>query len=106
MENTKEQKKYLVTQRLPNNNERVLCFGHKTYCCECDMEEEPAWHEVTFKFCVSSYKLKKQIPEDKEESILDEYTVCENWEIGSDFMDGQVIGVTEWMKMPKQIHNA
>lgn len=90
---------YNVTQCLPDHGKRVMCFGHATFCCKEDMDEEAAWHEVTFTFDVGSYKLKKEIPLDPEESILQEYIIDEEWKIGPDFTDGQVIGVSKWKKI-------
>lgn len=89
-------KTYSVLQCLPDDGQRCLCFGHHTYCCVEDMDEEAAWHEVTFKFEVSSYLLKKELPTDPEESVLQEITIEEYWESGPEFTDGHVIGVTEW----------
>lgn len=84
-----------VTKWLPNNGERVLCFGHKTYCCKEDMDKEPAWHEVTFSLSITSYGLKPTVPDDPEESILRCYTVGECWSCDDGY---QVIGVTKWKK--------
>lgn len=92
-------KEYSVTQRLPDDGQRVICFGHHTYCCSEDMDEEPAWHEVTFSFCVTAYKLKKEIPQDPEETILEYIKVVENWDCGPEFSDGHVIGVTKWKRI-------
>lgn len=85
-----------VTDRLPDNGRRVLCFGHMTYCCELDMVQNPEWHEVTFNFDISSYRLKKTVPDDPEESILQEYKMKENWKCGSESIDGHVLKVTKW----------
>ncbi len=90
---------YLVTQRLPDNGQRVMCFGHKTYCCKEDMQEIPDWYEVVFCFTIGSYKIKNIVPVDPEESILQNYTCIESWELGPEFMDGHVIGVTKWKKI-------
>lgn len=87
---------YSVLERLPDDGQRVMCFGHKTYCCAQDMDNQPDWHEVTFSFDVSSYKLMKYFPLNIENSVLQEYEVKEHWEIGSEFEDGYVIGVTKW----------
>lgn len=95
-------REYLVTHRLPSNDEEVLCYGYKTYCCKEDMDETPDWHEVTFRFKVGSYKLKKEVPEDVEESILECYEVHEAWDCGDYSIDGRVIGVSKWKKKPKK----
>lgn len=97
-----EIKEYSVTERLPNNGQRVLCFGNKTFCCEEDMEKEKDWHEVTFKFNISSYRLKKEIPESPEETILDCYEVYEGWIVQEEEYGAEehVIGVTKWKKLP------
>jgi len=87
---------YSVTQRLPDDGQRVLCFGYHTHFCKEDMDEEPDWHEVNFTFEIGSYKLKKEIPEDPEESILEYYQMYEHWKCGDDFSDGFVIGVRKW----------
>ncbi len=94
-----EDKIYSVLERLPDNGQKCLCFGHKTYCCKEDMEDEPAWHEANFSLEVTSYRLKKEMPEDVEDTVLDEYTVGESWDCGPEFLDGQVIGVTKWKRM-------
>lgn len=88
---------YKVTQCLPENGERVLAYGYKTYCCECDKEKERSWHEVIFSFRVFSYKLKKEIPEDIEETILEECECDENWDFDNE--ESHLIGVTQWQKV-------
>lgn len=99
----KEERIYQVTQTLPNDGERVMCFGHKTYCCSEDMEEEPDWHEVTFKFVVSEYKLKKEVPKDPEETILEYINSVETWDVIAFDEDDHwhVIGVTKWKYINK-----
>jgi hypothetical protein len=92
------EKEYYVNQALPNNGQKVLCFGHHTHCCKEDMDEQPAWHEATFQFIVGEYRLKKEIPADPEESILDYYKISEDWSCGPEFTDGFVIGVIKWKK--------
>ena len=87
---------FKVTQSLPDEGKRVLCYGYHTHCCTEDMDETRQWHEVTFSFEVSEYKLKKEIPLDLEESILEFIKVYEHWRCGEEFQDGFVIGVTEW----------
>ena len=91
-----DNKEWCVTKCLPDDGEKVLCFGHETYCCSEDMEDQPEWHEVTFRFMISMYKLKSQIPADPEETILEKYEIREVWEMGCDPGDGHVIGVTKW----------
>ncbi len=95
------EKIYHINSCLPNNGQKCLCFGHKTYCCSIDMEKIPDWHEVTFSFMISSYKLKEEIPIDPEESILKDYKIVEIWDIGYKCCDGHVIGVTKWKSFPK-----
>jgi hypothetical protein len=91
---------YNVTQWLPDNGEIVLCFGHRTYCCVEDMEIEPDWHEVIFSFDVSSYKIKKELPVDPEESILEFCETVEHWRIADDEEPREhVIGVSKWKKL-------
>jgi hypothetical protein len=94
-----EEREYSVLEWLPNDRERVMCFGHKTYCCIEDMEDEPAWHEVIFRFVMSSYRLKKQMPEDLEESVMQDIRVVESWDMDEGDFDGHVIGVTKWKKI-------
>jgi hypothetical protein len=87
---------YKVTERLPDQGQKCKCFGYKTLCCQSDMDEIRDWHDVTFNFLISTYKLKNKIPEDPEETILEESSVIEKWECGPNFEDGFIIGVTEW----------
>lgn len=96
-----EDREYSVLHRLPDHGQRVLCYGHKTYCCKSDMEDEPAWHEATFIFCVQ-YVLKKEMPEDVEASIMEDSSAVEIWEITPNQFDGHVIGVTKWKKIAKE----
>lgn len=93
------QLEFCVTKCLPCDGETVLCFGHHTYCCKVDMDELPDWHEVTFRFVFSKYKLKKEIPSDPEESILEYYNCVEDWKCGPEVSDGRIIGVTKWKKI-------
>jgi hypothetical protein len=93
------EKIYHINERLPDPGQKVLCFGYKTICCELDMEPEAEWHEVTFRFVVNSYKLKKEIPKDLDESILEFCTVSEDWDLG-EYADGShLIGVTKWKRL-------
>lgn len=95
-----EERVYSVTECLPDDGTRCLCFGHETFCCQLDMEKEPQWHEVTFRFDFSEYKLKKTVPEDPEESILEYYHARESWNLGEpDEMPSRVIGVTKWKNL-------
>ena len=89
-------REYSTLQSLPNNGEKCLCFGHKTICCKLDMDLEPDWHEVTFKFVLSSYKLKDKFPEDIEDSILEFCHFVEMWRVDNEY---QVIGVTKWKQI-------
>lgn len=89
-------KEYSVLQGLPDHGRKCLAFGHKTFCCECDMEKEE-WHEVIFKFVLSEYKLKKEMPEDIEESIMEFCNFRERWEVlDSEEPKMHLIGVTKW----------
>lgn len=96
-------KEWSVLTVLPNNGDRCLCYGYKTFCCEQDMDDEREWHEVTFSFEFSSYKLKKELPEHPEDSVLEYYHAIESWDISEDFCDGRVIGVTKWKHLPSKI---
>lgn len=89
---------YKSIQILPDNGSKVLCFGHKTYCCKEDMDENPDWHKATFNFKITSYKLKPEFPEDIEESVLEYAEVSESWDIEEvDYgANEHVIGVTKW----------
>lgn len=89
-----EEKEHSVLKRLPYNGERVMCYGHKTYCCQEDMEDEADWYEVIFELIMCSYKFKEEMPEDPEESVLARYKVSEFWGMDSEPM--HVIGVTKW----------
>ena len=51
---------FFYPDQKPNENERVLCFGNKTYCCEEDMEDESKWHLVKFKIFISSFKVDQE----------------------------------------------
>ena len=95
-----------VLDKLPNNNEIVWCFGNATYCCKLDMEESPTWYLVKFSFDISSYKIKKEIPLDSDESILEDYKIVESWKIISDSKDVEypnerIINVIKWKKLEK-----
>lgn len=103
-----DEKTYSILTCLPDNGQRCYCFGHKTYCCVEDMDDEREWHEVIFSFCISSYKLKKEIPSDPEDSILDSYTIAEDWDIvgQEDLPYGAreyVIGVTKWKPLNESV---
>lgn len=87
-----------VNKILPNNGEQCFCYGYKTYCCKEDMDTEPDWHEVIFKFVICEYKLKNEIPKDPEESILENIIVTEYWELVSNVEQGHVIGVSLWKR--------
>lgn len=87
---------YNVTQSLPDNYKRVMAFGYRTFCCECDKEDERSWHEVIFSFQVSSYKIKKEIPADLMESILEKCECDEHWDFDDEEPFDHLIGVTKW----------
>ena len=90
-----------ILKILPDDGMRCMCFGHLTYCCKLDMEEEPDWHEVIFRFHISSYRIKKEFPENPEDSVLERYIVREFWDAdltGND-QPCHVIGVTKWKRL-------
>lgn len=93
---------YSVLNGLPNQDQIVMCYGHKTYCCSIDMDKEADWHKVKFHLHLSAYRLKNSIPEDPEESILAYYEVVENWECADEDDRSHVIGVTKWKKLAAQ----
>lgn len=94
------EEEYSVLVILPDDGQKCLCFGHKTFCCREDMEDSPRWHEVEFKFLISSYKIKKSFPEDIEESILEYAKVVEIWKcLDPEETENHVIGVTVWRKI-------
>lgn len=90
-----------VTQGLPVNGAIVLCYGYKTVCCEEDMDEEPDWHVVQFKIELVEYKLKKDVPKVKEESVFEYCKVHELWRIvrSEGIENEKVIGVTKWKQI-------
>lgn len=92
-------REWSVLKVLPSHGDRCLCYGYKTYCCSLDMEDERDWHEVTFSFEMCTYKLKKELPEYPEETVLEYYNAVESWTIG-ERGDGHVIGVTKWKHLP------
>ena|ERR1700733_14148926 len=86
---------------LPNKGERVLCWGHRTFCCEEDMEKEPAWHEVIFTLKISSYTIKPR--ETMEDSIITDAEIYDSWEIAEEGDPKEhVIGVTKWKHLPEK----
>jgi hypothetical protein len=94
-----DKKIYSVTERLPNNNSEVMCYGHLTFCCKLDMEEVARWHKATFTIATSSYRLKKEVPKDPEESIFEICNVIELWIVKSEDNDDhgfRVLGVSKW----------
>lgn len=94
------EKEYSVTQWIPKDGEKCLAFGHKTFCCSEDMDENPEWHNVTFSFVLSEYKLKKEIPKDPEESILEFCKFVESWKVNDgEEPENHLIGVTKWKKI-------
>jgi hypothetical protein len=96
-------KEFSVLERLPNDGENCLAYGYKTFCCQEDMEKNPEWHNVTFQFVFSEYKLKKHIPKNLDESILEFCNYRENWKPNDDDEDfpSHLIGVTKWKKIIK-----
>lgn len=89
-----------VLKWLPYNDQIVMCYGHKTYCCSEDMDEQAEWHKVKFHFSLQDYKIKDSIPEDPEESLLEYSTTVENWDLVD--ADEHVIGVTKWKQLASQ----
>lgn len=96
-----EERIFSVLQALPDNGQKVICFGYKTVCCKEDMDEDADWHEATFQMVVSCYRLKETLPVDVEDSVLESYKVCEIWDVDEDPCDGHVIGVTKWKRITK-----
>lgn len=94
-------KEYSVTQWLPDEGQFVWAYGRKTFCCIEDADDEAQWHRVRFGLSVTSYKLKKEIPADPEESILESYEVSECWDILSEEPPEHLIGVTKWKHQMK-----
>lgn len=94
-----EKATYKVTTRLPENRQKVKCFGYLTHCCKKCMQKEMKVHTVIFKLDLEDIILKKQVPEDPEESILESYKVTESWQICDGSLAAQVIGVTEWREL-------
>lgn len=93
-------KEYSVLQRLPDNGKKCMAYGHKTFCCKEDMDEKPDWHNVTFKFIFSKMKLKKEFPEDIEDSILEFCHYVENWGVNDgEEPENHLIGVTKWKEI-------
>lgn len=93
-------REYLVTENLPGRGELVECFGHRTFCCSCDMEAEPRWHRVVFDLIFHSMKIKAKVPEDPEESILEYCNFIERWDVEDpEEPRDRVIGVTKWRKL-------
>src|SRR5271157_973092 len=93
------EQEYSVLTCLPADGERCLAYGHKTFCCKEDMEENADWHDVNFKFVLSSYKIKTYFPEDIEESILEFCEFVEMWYVNDDEKPkNHLIGVTKWKK--------
>lgn len=66
------------------------------------MDENAEWHKVVFNFIVTSYRLKKDIPKDPEESIMENFTVYECWKplenLDEDISE-RIIGVTKWKSL-------
>ena len=89
-----------VLKILPCDGERCICYGHKTYCCKEDMDDEPNEHEVIFKFNIG-YKCLQNLPDDPEDSLVEYATISETWDtnITDKYEPGHVIGVTKWKKI-------
>lgn len=85
-------KEVTLPGRLPQNGQMVLCFGHKTMCCDEDMDLEPDWHLAKFEFSIS-YRVKNPLPENLCESLIEYAEVHDYWKIDEYF---HVIGVTKW----------
>ena len=86
-----------VLKCLPNDGQKCFAFGYKTFCCKEDMDEIPMWHEVTFQFVFSTYKIKKELPEDIEDSILEFCNYLEKWYVNdNEEPRNHLIGVTKW----------
>lgn len=93
-------KEYSVLQCLPDSGEKCLAYGHKTFCCKEDMEENPNWHEVIFEFILDRYKLKKEMPKDIEDSVLEYCHFTEFWKVNDGAeTENHLIGVTKWRKL-------
>lgn len=98
-----QETEYLVTEILPEEGQIVKCFGHKTLCCDLDMDKEPAWHVARFRFNVC-YLLKKQVPDDPRESIIEKCDVDATWKCLDDPEDvigmpsAEVLKVYKWKK--------
>lgn len=97
-----DEKEHSVLCALPSPGQRVMCFGYKTFCCKEDMDDKPEWHKVVFSFDVTSYRLKKEMPEDIEDSVIEEIHTVENWDLDEGEFDGHVIGVTKWKRLKKE----
>ncbi len=91
-------KVYSVLDRLPDDEQIVRAYGHKTFCCAIDMDDEPKWHMAHFKLCVNAYRLKNRLPDDPEASILEDCEVMELWLVED---DAQLLKVTHWESLPE-----
>lgn len=88
---------FVYPYQKPNENERVLCFGNKTYCCEEDMEDEPKWHLVKFKVSISSFKI--DVKGNKGDI---EYEGIFKLEIDDDSMVPYIVNdEIPWMRLPE-----
>ena len=92
---------YDVVKRLPNDKQKVLCFGHRTYCCKEDMEKAAAWHVAIFSVIISSFKIRQRPETDIEASLICDAKLLDKWEIeGEDEeLRERVIGVTKWKSL-------
>jgi hypothetical protein len=91
----KKHREYSVTEKLPRDMCRVRCFGYKQpFLRDRRIYKEPHWYEVYFSFTVKDCKLKKELPKDPRESILESCRVEESWlAVHGDYC---VIGVSKW----------
>lgn len=88
---------YSTLLRFPPDGKKVMAYGHKTYCCVEDMDEEREWHYVTFELSISEWKHKKSFPDDLEESLIQYPVVRELWKVNDDDdQPAHLIGVTKW----------
>jgi len=91
---------YSVLQWLPSHGQRCLAYGYKTFCCKEDMKDNPEWHDVTFEFVLSKYKLKKELPQDIEDSVMEYCHFTENWIVNdNEEPSNHLIGVTKWKEI-------
>jgi len=96
-----QNQEYSSLEGLPENGEKCLCFGYKTFTFTDETDENPDWHEVIFKYHIS-YKLHTEFPEDIQSSLLAYYEVLETWKvIVENDRPSHIIGVTKWKRITK-----